>query len=76
MAVYIYHYEFLLESQTIEDDALTEDITVEADNQDEARELSLEELKYLHPDISEIGYWELIEWKDKSKFFTMLYVSY
>ncbi len=61
MAVYIYHYEFLLESQTIEDDALTEDITVEADNQDEARELSLEELKYLHPDISEIGYWELIE---------------
>ena len=60
MAVYIYHYEFLLESQTIEDDALTEDITVEADNQDEARELSLEELKYLHPDISEIGYWELI----------------
>lgn len=76
MAVYIYHYEFLLESQTIEDDALTEDITVEADNQDEARELSLEELKYLHPDISEIGYWELIEWKDKSKSFTMLYVSY
>lgn len=61
MAVYIYHYEFLLESQTIEDDALTEDIKVEADNQDEARELSLEELKYLHPDISEIGYWELIE---------------
>ena len=61
MAVYIYHYEFLLESQTIEDDALTEDITVEANNQDEARELSLEELKYLHPDISEIGYWELIE---------------
>ena len=61
MAVYIYHYEFLLESQTIEDDALTEDITVEADNQDEARELSLEELKYLHPEISEIGYWELIE---------------
>ena len=61
MAVYIYHYEFLLESQTIEDDALTEDITVEADNQDEARELSLEELKYLHPDISEIGYWEQIE---------------
>ena len=61
MAVYIYHYEFLLESQTIEDDAITEDITVEADNQDEARELSLEELKYLHPDISEIGYWELIE---------------
>ena len=61
MAVYIYHYEFLLESQTIEDDALTEDITVEADNQDQARELSLEELKYLHPDISEIGYWELIE---------------
>ena len=61
MAVYIYHYEFLLESQSIEDDALTEDITVEADNQDEARELSLEELKYLHPDISEIGYWELIE---------------
>lgn len=61
MAVYIYHYEFLLESQTIDDDALTEDITVEADNQDEARELSLEELKYLHPDISEIGYWELIE---------------
>ena len=76
MAVYIYHYEFLLESQTIEDDALTEDITVEADNQDEARELSLEELKYLHPDISEIGYWELIEWKDKSKSFTLLYVSY
>ena len=76
MAVYIYQYEFLLESQTIEDDALTEDITVEADNQDEARELSLEELKYLHPDISEIGYWELIEWKDKSKSFTMLYVSY
>ena len=76
MAVYIYHYEFLLESQTIEDDALTEDITVEADNQDEARELSLEELKYLHPDISEIGYWELIEWKDKSESFTMLYVSY
>lgn len=61
MAVYIYHYEFLLESQNFEDDALTEDITVEADNQDEARELSLEELKYLHPDISEIGYWELIE---------------
>ena len=61
MAVYIYPYEFLLESQTIDDDALTEDITVEADNQDEARELSLEELKYLHPDISEIGYWELIE---------------
>lgn len=61
MAVYIYHYEFLLESQTIDDDALTEDITVEADNQDEARELSLEELKYLHPDISEIGYWELVE---------------
>ena len=61
MPVYIYHYEFLLESQTIEDDALTEDITVEADNQDEARELSLEELKYLHPDISEIGYWEQIE---------------
>ena len=61
MAVYIYHYEFLLKSQTIDDDALTEDITVEADNQDEARELSLEELKYLHPDISEIGYWELIE---------------
>ena len=61
MAVYIYHYEFLLESQNFEDDALTEDIRVEADNQDEARELSLEELKYLHPDISEIGYWELIE---------------
>ena len=76
MAVYIYHYEFLLESQTIEDDALTEDITVEADNQDEARELSLEELKYLHPDISEICYCELIEWKDKSKSFTLLYVSY
>lgn len=61
MAVYIYHYEFLLESQTFEDDALTEDIRVEADNQDEARELSLEELKYRYPDISEIGYWELIE---------------
>ena len=76
MAVYIYHYEFLLESQTIEDDALTEDITVEADNQDEARELSLEELKYLHPDISEIGYWELVEWKDKSKSFTMLSAYY